>query len=221
MTNSNIQVWNEHSKREAEKEISESQSHIRKWLKEIPIYPWRNKLLDIGAGIGLDTKYASDLGFDAQGIENSLEAVKIARDRGIVMSEMDMRDMLYQDEIFDICIAGGSIEHVPETENVLEEIYRVLKPNGIFLFNVPYKYSFFTPAKKIQQWLGIWKCGYEKSFGQNKLINLLEDNGFEVQEIKWSEIEVGTRHPVLTKILRFMDKIIGGSHMIWMKCRKK
>ena len=216
MNSQDIQAWDEHSKREAVRTMPESTSHIRRWLKEIP----KGKLLDIGAGVGLDTKYAANLGFDAQGIEISREAVKIARERGIRVFICDMTDIFYQDETFDVCTAGGSIEHVPNTKDVLKEINRVLKPEGIFLFNVPYKWSFFTPAKKIQQWLGIWRCGYEKSFGEDELIALLNDAGFEVLERDWSKIEIGTRHPTLTKILRGLDKIISGRHMIWIKAKK-
>jgi len=110
---------------------------------------------------------------------------------------------------------------VPNTEDVLKEINRVLKPEGILLMNVPFKYSFFVIAKKIQQALGIWRCGYEKSFGKKELINLLDKNGFQWLEIDWSEIEIGTRHPFLTSCLRFLDRIINGRHMIWVRCKKR
>jgi len=208
-------------KRRTLDEVKASKNHIIQWLL-LEENKEHKEILEIGCGIGIYMGDYITMGFeDPLGIELDEVATRIAWENLLLVALGDMRDMPYDNNRFDIVTAHGSIEHIPETEVVLKEIYRVLKKDGLLLLNVPYKYSFFVLAKWIQKLFKIWRCGYEKSFGQNELINLLEDNGFKIIEIKWSEIEVGTRHPFLTKCLRFLDKIINGKHMIWIKCQKK
>ena len=38
---------------------------------------------------------------------------------------------------FDFCFANSVIEHIPDIDDVLAEVSRVLKPNGKFIFTVP------------------------------------------------------------------------------------
>ena len=44
------------------------------------------------------------------------------------------------DEIFDTVIMSDVLEHIPEPEMIISEIYRVLKLNGKLLLNVPFYY---------------------------------------------------------------------------------
>jgi ubiquinone/menaquinone biosynthesis C-methylase UbiE len=43
----------------------------------------------------------------------------------------------YQDSLFDLVITSDSLEHVPDVDKALREIYRVLKPGGYHIFTVP------------------------------------------------------------------------------------
>jgi len=201
-------------------EIKASKNHIVQWLLEID--DKANKfLLEVGCGSGIYMLDDLTMGFKlVRGIELDSDAVKIALENNLLVIEGDMKKMPYVQETFDIVTAPGSIEHFPETELALQEINRVLKHGGLLLLNVPYRNSFFVVVKKIQQALGVWRCGYEKSFSKKKLISLLEKNGFEVLDVDYSEIEIGTRHPYLTRCLRFLDRIINGGHMIWVKAKK-
>jgi len=55
--------------------------------------------------------------------------------------------MLFKKEIFDFVFCNGIIEHFPETEKAIREIYRVLKPKGKALISVPCKISFLFLLK--------------------------------------------------------------------------
>lgn len=45
--------------------------------------------------------------------------------------------LTYSDEAFDICTSTEVFEHVPNDAKGFSEIYRVLKPGGVFVFTVP------------------------------------------------------------------------------------
>lgn len=46
-----------------------------------------------------------------------------------------------QDEAYDSAMATEVLEHCPEPEIVLKEIFRIIKPGGIFFFTVPFLWN--------------------------------------------------------------------------------
>jgi len=49
----------------------------------------------------------------------------------------DVQELTYDNESFDLCTCTEVFEHVPNDRKGFREIYRVLKPGGLFLFTVP------------------------------------------------------------------------------------
>ncbi|MEQ9443827.1 MAG: class I SAM-dependent methyltransferase [Cyclobacteriaceae bacterium] len=50
----------------------------------------------------------------------------------------DGKTMPFENDSFDCAIATEVLEHVPDTMNYLNEVYRVLKTNGVFFFTTPF-----------------------------------------------------------------------------------
>lgn len=97
-------------------------------------------VLDIGCGNGKDTYYLKQKGAVAVGIDISLGMLKAAKKRvfDIVLCQMEMRNPGFSNGSFDGIWANGCIYHVPKVDfiQVLQEVGRVLKPSGVFSFNV-------------------------------------------------------------------------------------
>ncbi|HLX12452.1 MAG TPA: class I SAM-dependent methyltransferase, partial [Bacteroidota bacterium] len=53
----------------------------------------------------------------------------------------DFMNLAYDADTFDIVIASDVFEHVREDEKGFREIFRVLKPGGIFILTVPYHHE--------------------------------------------------------------------------------
>lgn len=53
----------------------------------------------------------------------------------------DVQDLGFADESFDVVIASDVFEHVRDDRRGFREIYRVLKPGGVFLLTVPYDHG--------------------------------------------------------------------------------
>lgn len=100
------------------------------------------KFLDIGCSEGTFTlQIASALGTkEIYGVEISPQACQIALKRGISVHQIDLDNsdhLPFQDNYFDFIHMGEVIEHVFDTDKVLEEIKRILKPSGVLLVSTP------------------------------------------------------------------------------------
>ena len=104
------------------------------------------KLLDIGCWNGSKTrKYAEVLGFSGRhGIEIFDEQIALAQANGIEVAKLDLEadDFPFENGQFDVIICNQVFEHLKQIYHPLDEIYRVLKPGGYFLFSVPNLSSF-------------------------------------------------------------------------------
>lgn len=53
----------------------------------------------------------------------------------------DLLNLSYRDNSFDLILNSDVLEHVPDVEQALREIRRVIKPDGVFIFTVPVVWS--------------------------------------------------------------------------------
>lgn len=109
-------------------------------LKESLIY-FKGNLLDIGCGKMPYKNYILEhsavkkyVGLD---IENALEYEKSIKPD----YTWDGKRMPFETNSFESAFGTEVLEHCPEPEIVLKEVYRVLKPEGIFFFTVPFLWN--------------------------------------------------------------------------------
>ncbi|MFC1933347.1 class I SAM-dependent methyltransferase [Chloroflexota bacterium] len=97
-------------------------------------------VLDIGCGDGRDTEYLRQRQAIVVAMDISLGMIQEANKRVSegIFCQMDMRNLGFTSEIFDGVWANGCIYHVPKAdlEQVLKEVLRVLRPSGLFSFNL-------------------------------------------------------------------------------------
>ena len=94
-------------------------------------------VLDLGCGPGVETHKLFDKGFTMYGFDLSSELLAIARTKTpqATFAQGNMIDPFpYNDANFEGVFAKASLLHVPKESigAVLREVYRVLKPKGIF-----------------------------------------------------------------------------------------
>ncbi|MBI2303937.1 MAG: methyltransferase domain-containing protein [Chloroflexi bacterium] len=92
----------------------------------------------------------------------------------------DVRALPFPAESFDLVYSMGTIEHFPDYEVAIWEIFRVLKPQGTAIIGVPNKLDpFLRPILvSLLNWLGVYPYGWEKSFTPGALGQLLQLAGF-------------------------------------------
>lgn len=110
---------------------------VRKYL------PVEGKLLEIGAGVGQDSTYFTNEGFDVTATDISRHALNFMRNNGPAASKIryldGARPLPFPDNSFEVVYANLSLHYFDSqtTEALFAEIHRVLKPSGTLsaLFN--------------------------------------------------------------------------------------
>ncbi len=167
----------------------------RKFLKWIPFmqkggYPFLTryidmhglkgkKVLDIACGTGVLTEQFVRMGADVTAIDLTAKAVELTKKRldlyhlpGDVI-QADAQKMPFPDNTFDYVCAWGCLMHMPETEQAIAEIKRVLKPGGKFLAMM-YHVNSVHMRYAIQFGKGVLRGQYLK-YDNQSLINRYTD----------------------------------------------
>lgn len=99
------------------------------------------RLLDIGCGDGTFTVLLKEAlkAEEVVGIEIAPEAIVALKQKGIKACQLDIDEnpFPFEDAYFDVVYCGEVIEHVFNPDHLLEEIHRVLKPEGICIISTP------------------------------------------------------------------------------------
>ena len=99
------------------------------------------KLLDIGCGAGWTTQSFLEDGWDAVGVDFSANMVKeanifIKSKHGAdnLVQKASATDLsIFSDKSFDIVLCLGVLYYIKDVDTAYKEIFRVLKPGGIFI----------------------------------------------------------------------------------------
>jgi SAM-dependent methyltransferase len=131
-------------------------------------------------------RWAAEQGAHPVGIDIAFDTVQQAREvlgghrPGCVVA--DVRALPFPGATFDLLYSMGTIEHFPDYEVAVRELFRVLKADGTAIVGVPNKLDpFLRPLLVwLLQRLGLYAYGMEKSFTPRALRRLLESAGFRV-----------------------------------------
>ena len=197
--------------------VHQVQAH---WLKSL--FPGQPvTLLDIGCGAGVGTKIVSSAVHTnlVVGIDLSETSLQKASFRGVygVQADFDSSALPIRSESIDVVILDEVIEHVKNTDQVLDESHRVLKPRGILLMSTPNMAAWFNrfallggiqPAfsevsyRRIYGRPGSDVVGHLRLFTKKSLFQMLADFGFEVTHCR------GVGFGALPSIIRPLDRFV-------------
>ncbi|MFN8254418.1 MAG: class I SAM-dependent methyltransferase [Bacteroidales bacterium] len=83
--------------------------------------------------------------------------------------KMDIRKMPFDDNSFDVLICNHVLEHIDDEEKATKEIYRVLKPGGWAILQVPMDYNLEITYENPEI---VSRAEREKHFGQYDHVRL-------------------------------------------------
>lgn len=96
-------------------------------------------ILEIGAGTGEFLLAAKNKGWEVSGVEPNNRARNLAKAKGLKLEE-DLNDL--REMTFDVITLWHVLEHLPNLEETIEKMERLLKPNGILIVAAPNYKSF-------------------------------------------------------------------------------
>ena len=110
---------------------------IREILSQFGVYRKTNRLLDVGFGSGTILTEAENQKWDVFGTEVSKTAFDQAKNQGHQVFHGTLRDAEFEDDFFDVVTASEILEHLPDPEQELCEVARILRPGGLFWATTP------------------------------------------------------------------------------------
>lgn len=181
-------------------------------LKFIRRFVKSGSLFDLGAGWGHFMLAARELGYSIYGIEISEQPYLYCTND--LKLPVDHIDFFKMDETaqFDVVTMWDVLEHIDSADEFLDKCYKVTKPGGYLILQVPQIDSFIAKWQK-DNWkmMGLDHVNY---FGKETITKILAAHGFEVVKIKSSfEIKLF----IMYTILPLLKKIKGGKKKTLME----
>jgi ubiquinone/menaquinone biosynthesis C-methylase UbiE len=145
------------------------------------------RILEIGAGTGRDSIELAQRGAEVVVLdfsEKSLEIVAALKDElkvsGLRTIRADALQAPFCDGSFDLVFHQGLLEHFRQPMDLLRENYRLIKPGGYCLCDVPQTFHLYTLVKHILIAVNRWFAGWETQYSMSLLRQVMESSGFEV-----------------------------------------
>ncbi len=188
--------------------------------------------LDIGCSAGLITNYISKNFKKTIGIDTDESAIKSAKNlsnKNLTFVKASALKIPFKDNSFDLVICNHIYEHVPNAQKMFNEIYRVLKQDGICYLSAGNKYNIIEGHYKLPflSWLpqslanlyliitGRGKIYEEKHFSYFKVKRMLrkfEINDYTLKIIKnpekYSLTDISKKGSFILKLPLFIFKIL-------------
>lgn len=172
-------------------------------------------VLDAGCGDAtfLVALRAAIPGLELHGVDFSADRLSQSRTAGLHLRRHDLHDALpYEDGFFDAVYAGEVLEHLFDPDSFLEDLARVLRPNGVLVLSTPnmcawYNRALFAVGMQPlfmeastrdatigAGWLKRWKkqerpVGHVRLFTGDALTDLITARGFRVDALEAAPFE--------------------------------
>lgn len=190
----------------------------------------RQKILDIGCFDGTLLSMIKNRNNQFYGIDANDYAVKQARKKGIRVKQFffdDVTKVPFADKFFDLVTAGEIIEHIYDTDFFLEELKRMLIPDGYLLISTP---NIASLGRRILLLLGINPIieispneidspGHIRYFTFKTLEGLLAKHGLKVLQTRSDVLNLSGDGKIKSLLIPKFFPTIGQS--IICLCQKK
>ena len=123
-------------------------------LVDFDAYKGKN-LLEVGCGAGIDLVRFARGGANVTGIDLSKTAIDLAcknfeqSEQNADLRVMNGECMQFADNTFDVVYAHGVLQYTADTEKMVAEIHRVLKPGGEAIMMVYNKHSWLNLMRNV------------------------------------------------------------------------
>lgn len=169
--------------------------------------PGGKKFLDVGCATGVLVAHLRDRGWIAEGVEVCEEAAAYGREkRGVTIHTGTLENLTLPGNSFDLVHTSHVIEHVPDPDLFVSEIFRILKPGGWYICATPNIASFQARCFK-----AAWRSAiadHVHLFSVSSLSRLLSRAGFIRCRYKtWGGIPQGLAPAPIKKAADRLAKI--------------
>lgn len=143
------------------------------------------KLLEIGCGMGTDLLQLARRNMRVTGIDLTEEGIALAQKRfemykmPVELKIDDAENLSFGDNSFDVVYSFGVLHHTPDTPKSIDEVLRVLKPDGLAVIMLYHRRSFNYIIHRLLNapFDGNWKdrCPIERTYTQKELREMFKN----------------------------------------------
>ena len=143
------------------------------------------RVLEVGAGTGRDSFTIAEAGaqvFVLDYADAALDIIELLNSQNqakVIPVQGDAFALPFPDNSFDIVFHQGLLEHFRDPWGIVRENFRILKPGGIAIIDVPQRWHIYTVVKHLLIALNSWFAGWETEFSLRQLSGKLKEHGFE------------------------------------------
>lgn len=193
--------------------------HLHRYAITFEFIKGKN-VLDIASGEGYGSHLMSRFAGNVCGVDIDNESVELAKKKyksnNLIYKQGSATQIPFDDNTFDVVVSFETIEHIAEHNQMISEVKRVLKKDGILIISTPDK-MYYSDIRKFNNHFHIKELYREEfkdlistQFGYCTLYNQLYLNGISIicsekanvdnQEIvftgNYSKIENTVVHPL-------------------------
>ena len=176
------------------RELSAKKKNARQVLRHLErLNKEPGNLLDIGSYCGVFLSVAAEVGWQTFGLEPMVMPAIYSRARfGTRVVTDTLRDDTFPSDTFDVVTAFQVFEHLVEPERELKKIWRILKPNGLLVIEVPNIESWMV--KLLKERHRHFVKDHISFYSAHTLNRLLTRLGFRIREVYYPTRSVSVRH---------------------------
>jgi SAM-dependent methyltransferase len=211
-------------------------------LKLIYRYKPSGTMLDIGTNMGFFLRNARNWKWSLYGVEPSPSLSEMARRYfGLNVKTAFLEDAGFEDTFFDVVTMTDVFEHIPQPGETLNEVHRILKPDGILFIKVPnglfnlFKLYIARISGRLKDYDLFDAYEHLVHYSDKTLRHMLEKYGFKIVKIAIGKpIQVPVWHNYIGQYYQYpspwiLDPMTQSMRTIfywlsllefWIRCRK-
>jgi len=165
-----------------ESELGNLEANLH-FLNETLVIDEEVKILEIGSGRGGLLNYLYHQGYDVKGVDINCSRVEESKRLygNLPLTVVDSEVLPFADNSFDVVMSFDVFEHIPDSNNHLQEVKRVLKDQGVYLLQTPNKFT--NVVFETIRWKSLTKWRQQHCSLHNywETRRRFKENGFEIQ----------------------------------------
>jgi 2-polyprenyl-3-methyl-5-hydroxy-6-metoxy-1,4-benzoquinol methylase len=162
--------------RKADKKLKRCRGWVRRLQRR---FVAAGRWLDVGCSAGFVVRAASDAGFEAYGVELEPAAVRYGREQlGLATLRCGtLEAQAYATGSFDVISLYDVIEHVPDLNQLVDELHRLLSSSGVVEIRTPNVAHWRNP-RDLSTWKEVKPSEHLYYFDAATLTRLFQAHGF-------------------------------------------
>lgn len=162
--------------------LPKKRAQLEALARHLPKPNLGQRLLDVGCGNGKFLAFATELGWQSEGVDFDANAVQVAREQGLVAHHGSIDTLRDRSEYYDVITLSHVIEHVHDPVTMLSRCRSLLKPGGLLWLETPNLTS-AGYARYGQFWRGLEPPRHLALFTWSSMHNALVQAGFSETQV--------------------------------------